>query len=266
MDSNTHSGSRPDWLAALTADLDGLAAEDLDRLPDTVRADRVMVLRGLADRIEGQWLKELAGVDARGAAGAEQGLQAGSTASWLRAPAADGGRGGRQCRADRPGPVRWPPDRRPPRRWSTGELSPAHAQVLAHGTQDLPDHLTAEAEPVLVAAARRLDPPRLRRVVAHLCCGRRPRGRRRPGRTPPPAPGAVAGHHLGGHGRGGRAAGGRGRPDPAGRPGAAGPPGRRRTTPAPVANDGLMPWSSWPAATWKPASCPNRVGSGPSCW
>ena len=84
MDSNTHSGSRPDWLAALTADLDGLAAEDLDRLPDTVRADRVMVLRGLADRIEGQWLKELAGVDAHGAAGAEQGLQAGSTASWLR--------------------------------------------------------------------------------------------------------------------------------------------------------------------------------------
>ncbi len=40
--------------------------------------------------------------------------------------------------------------------------------MLAHGTQELPDHLAAEAEPVLVAAARRLDPPRLRRVVAHL--------------------------------------------------------------------------------------------------
>jgi Domain of unknown function (DUF222)/HNH endonuclease len=40
--------------------------------------------------------------------------------------------------------------------------------VLAHGTSDLPDHVAAEAEPVLVAAARRLDPPRLRRVVAHL--------------------------------------------------------------------------------------------------
>ena len=47
-------------------------------------------------------------------------------------------------------------------------MSPAHAQVLAAGTHDLPDHLAAEAEPVLVAAARRLDPPRLRRVVAQL--------------------------------------------------------------------------------------------------
>jgi Domain of unknown function (DUF222) len=36
------------------------------------------------DRLEGHWLKELAGVDARGAAGAEQGLQVGSTAAWLR--------------------------------------------------------------------------------------------------------------------------------------------------------------------------------------
>ena len=40
--------------------------------------------------------------------------------------------------------------------------------MLAHGTHDLPAHTIAEAEPVLVEAARRLDPPRLRRVVAHL--------------------------------------------------------------------------------------------------
>ena len=40
--------------------------------------------------------------------------------------------------------------------------------MLAHGTHDLPDHLAAEAEPVLLEAARRLDPPRLRRVIAHL--------------------------------------------------------------------------------------------------
>ena len=37
------------------------------------------------------------------------------------------------------------------------------------GTQDLPAHTAAEAEPVLVEAARRLDPLRLRRVVAQLC-------------------------------------------------------------------------------------------------
>jgi len=33
--------------------------------------------------------------------------------------------------------------------------------VLAAGTHDLPTQVTAEAEPVLVEAARRLDPPRL---------------------------------------------------------------------------------------------------------
>jgi hypothetical protein len=49
-----------------------------------------------------------------------------------------------------------------------GELSPAHASVLAHGTQDLPHHVTAEAEPVLLEAAGRLDPPRLRQALAHL--------------------------------------------------------------------------------------------------
>ena len=49
-----------------------------------------------------------------------------------------------------------------------GTISPAHAQVLAAGTHDLPDHLAAEAEPVLLEAARRLDPPRLRRAIAHL--------------------------------------------------------------------------------------------------
>ena len=38
----------------------------------------------LVDRLEGQWLKDLAGVDARGAAGADQGQEFGSTAGWLR--------------------------------------------------------------------------------------------------------------------------------------------------------------------------------------
>jgi hypothetical protein len=50
-----------------------------------------------------------------------------------------------------------------------GELSVAHARVLAHGTQELPEEVTVAAEPVLVEAAAGLDPPRLRRVIAHLC-------------------------------------------------------------------------------------------------
>jgi Domain of unknown function (DUF222)/HNH endonuclease len=51
---------------------------------------------------------------------------------------------------------------------TAGELSPGHAAVLAHGTQELADRVAVEAEPVLVEAARRLDPPRLRRVLGHL--------------------------------------------------------------------------------------------------
>ena len=36
------------------------------------------------DRLEGHWLRQLAAVDGRGAAGADQGQRVGSTAAWLR--------------------------------------------------------------------------------------------------------------------------------------------------------------------------------------
>jgi hypothetical protein len=55
MDPNTSSpeptGSQDD-LAALTALLDALAAQDRRRLPQAVRAQRVQVLWRLADRLE----------------------------------------------------------------------------------------------------------------------------------------------------------------------------------------------------------------------
>ncbi|MDF2745509.1 MAG: hypothetical protein K0S88_6889, partial [Actinomycetia bacterium] len=84
MNSNTCSDRLPEGLRALAADIDELATQDLTGLPDGVRAERVLALRRLVDRLEGQWLGELAGVDACGAAGADQGIPAPSTASWLR--------------------------------------------------------------------------------------------------------------------------------------------------------------------------------------
>src|SRR5918993_4856478 len=92
MDSNTNSPQssghqpvgQPDELAALTAAVEELAAQDLDRLDDAALAAQVLELRRLLDRLEGHWLHQLAAVDGRGAAGAEEGEQLGSTAAWLR--------------------------------------------------------------------------------------------------------------------------------------------------------------------------------------
>ena len=74
-------------MAALETAVEILAAEDRTSLPVGVRAERVLRLRRLADRLEGHWLHELAEVDARGAAGADHGTPAASTGSWLRNPA-----------------------------------------------------------------------------------------------------------------------------------------------------------------------------------
>ncbi|HWD48033.1 MAG TPA: hypothetical protein VHM23_30725, partial [Actinomycetota bacterium] len=68
-------------------------------------------LRRLLDRLEGHWLGDLAAIDSRGAAGADPGVPAASTASWLRhrlrlshAAAASGG----GCGRPRPGKA-WSP-------------------------------------------------------------------------------------------------------------------------------------------------------------
>src|SRR4249920_3533519 len=92
MDSNTHStgqsaqdpGGWLDELAVLAAAVDGLAAQELNGLSDAGLAGQVLGLRRLVDRLEGLWLQQLAAVDGRGAAGADQGQQVGSTAAWLR--------------------------------------------------------------------------------------------------------------------------------------------------------------------------------------
>src|ERR671910_1339689 len=117
MDSNTHStqppgpppGGPPPKLASLTAAVEELAAQDLDRLDDAALAAQVLELRRLLDRLEGHWLQQLAAVDGRGAAGAEAGQPAGSTAGWLRNRLHLRGRGRGQRRPDRPGPGPRPP-------------------------------------------------------------------------------------------------------------------------------------------------------------
>ena len=167
MDSNKCSDRVPMQLQALAADIDDLAAQDRDRLADTALAEEILALRRLVDRLEGQWLCDLATLDARGAAGADQGIQAASTASWLRNRLRMGANAASSCvrtaRVLFRGPLT-----QTAQALCDGELSVAHASTLAHGTHHLPTHTVAEAEPVLVDAARRLDPPRLPRLIAHL--------------------------------------------------------------------------------------------------
>jgi hypothetical protein len=167
MDSNWCSNELPEGLTGLAAAVDDLATQDLDGLTDAARAERILALRRLLDRQEGCWLRELAAVDARGAAGAEQGVQAASTAGWLRGRLRMGASAAsslvRTARALFRGPLT-----KTAEALCGGELSVAHASALAYGTSDLPTQTAVEAEPVLVAAAHRLDPPRLRRVLGHL--------------------------------------------------------------------------------------------------
>src|SRR5215213_7585597 len=127
MDSNTDSSRRSERFAALAAAINDLDREDLDRLTDTTVADDILALRPLVERLEGQWHKRLAVADARGAAGATEAV--------------------RTARALFRGPL---PET--DTALCAGELSVAHAEVLAAGAKDLPVHVAADAEPTLLQA------------------------------------------------------------------------------------------------------------------
>jgi Domain of unknown function (DUF222) len=160
MDSNTHSTPPPpaeppadaDGLAWLMAGAAKLAAEARERRSSSVLAAQAMQLRGVLDGLEGQWLQLLATMDAGGAAGADQGQDAASTAAWLRQrrrmslSAASGAV--RTARALFGGAL---PETAAA--LCAGELSPAHAKMIADGTHQLPDHVKLEADPVLLETA-----------------------------------------------------------------------------------------------------------------
>src|SRR6266545_2303561 len=152
-----------DWLGAAVANL---AAVDPAQEADLPLATGVLAARRLLDQAEGAWLRLLAAADTRGAGGAEQGLFA-PTAAWLRSqclmsPALATQRV-RTARALYRGPLPTVAAA-----LAAGDVSYQHAAALADATSDLPPAKVREADPVLVDAAVRLDPPRLRRVAEHL--------------------------------------------------------------------------------------------------
>ena len=192
MDSNTSSPTAdggparvPAGLERLAAQIAELAAQDPTGLPDALACQWVLGLRRLVDQLEGCWLRLLAHVDGVGAAGAEQGVVAPSTAGWLHActrmAAATAHQGVRTARALHRGPQ---PLGATAAALGAGEVSYRHAVAVADATRELPAVTVAQAEGVLVEAARRLDPPRVRRLGNHLRDvvdpqGSEERGRRR---------------------------------------------------------------------------------------
>jgi hypothetical protein len=261
MDSNTHSNHSAGGFRVVVAELDQLAAHDPDRLTAAARAARVLVLRRLADRLEGHWLSELADLDAGGAAGAEEGIQAPSTAGWLRARLRLGAGAAssavRTARAVFRGPLS-----ATAKALIDGELSVAHAAVWASGPRSCP----------LTPLSRR-NRCWWRRLVGWIrpgygghhpsAVGRRPEGEqdraeRRHGRRglwlAPTWEGMVAVDGLL-EAEPARPCWLPWNPWPA-RPA---PP-----TPVAAASGGPMPWRSWPVGLWRGAGCPRLVGCVPS--
>jgi Domain of unknown function (DUF222) len=260
MESNTHSMEWSGGSGLLAAAVDQLTAED----PDAEAAQRVLVLHGLIERLEGVWLRDLAGVDGRGAAGTDHGTPVESTAAWLRNRTrmghTDAHHRVRVARALHRGPLAGTAQA-----LADGDISYPHAAALIRATQHLPSQTVAQAEPVLLEAARRLDPPRLRKVVGHLGEVADPQAadqqalRRHDRRglwVAPTFDGMVTGM-------------GCWTPKPA-RP--CSPPwnpscgpARRRTT---AVGRSAAPTRSpnWPAASSKPAGCRRPVGCAPRSW
>lgn len=153
-----------EWAAAVAAGqgaVDRLSATDLGRVPHETLAETVVALRRLADRIDAEWMRWVREFDRRGAAAEEGAL---STAAWLRerchlqhGTAADRVR---VARALERLPVTGAA-------FAAGDLSYAHARVLAGAPTPSTRAQYAEIEPVLVQAASQRTPREVQGLVDH---------------------------------------------------------------------------------------------------
>ena len=149
-------------MSGLGSAIDKLAVEDLDGVADATLGADVIELSRQMNRFEAQWLRRVTEVDRRGTWQAEGAL---SPTAWLRD----------RCRLT-PGAARervlvgrrladdldaaWAA-------FEDGEIGYGHVRHLAQATGDVDPSLVVEAEPILVDAARTLDPRGLTKVIAH---------------------------------------------------------------------------------------------------
>jgi hypothetical protein len=149
-------------MSGLGSAIDELAVEDLDGVTDAALSSDVVELRRQVDRLEAQWLRRVTALDRRGIWRAEGAL---SPTAWLRdrcrlAPGAARDRvvAGRRL-ADQLEGTRTA--------FEDGEIGYPHVRQIAHATGEVDAEMVAEAEPILVEAARTLDPRGLAKVIAH---------------------------------------------------------------------------------------------------
>jgi hypothetical protein len=150
----------PAGLSGLRSAAAALAAVDPASLPAAALDDTVVELRRIIDGLEGAWSRLVAVLDGSGA------LE-GGTGAWLRSacrlsPAAARSRVTLSRRLeDRPAVAS---------ALSAGEISVDHARLVTTALDELAavdQGLASDTEAPLVDAARRLDPVRLRREIAH---------------------------------------------------------------------------------------------------
>jgi Domain of unknown function (DUF222) len=148
-------------MSGLGSAIDELAAEDLDCTPTAALADDLVELARLEERIHAEWMRRLAVFDARRGSDDDDVL---STQCWVR----------RQCRLT-PGAAR---ERLSVARrlrelpatataFAAGEIGYGHVRLLSAAAGAVDGAVWAESEPILVDAARSLDPSGLRKAIAH---------------------------------------------------------------------------------------------------
>jgi Domain of unknown function (DUF222) len=148
-------------MSGLGSAIDELAAEDLDCTPTTALADDLVELARLEERLHAEWMRRLAVFDARRGSDDDDVL---STQCWVR----------RQCRLT-PGAAR---ERVSVARrlgelpataaaFGAGEIGYGHVRQLSAAAGEVIPGVWAKSEPILVDAARNLDPRGLSKVIAH---------------------------------------------------------------------------------------------------
>ncbi len=160
-------GERGNWTSGeifgeINSLLDRLSAEDLTLVPSEAMADDQLTLRRIGSRVEAEFLRRLRRFDSGQGYANTLAL---SAKAWLRwkcnltpEAASDQVEVARQL------------DSLPQtaKAFAEGDISYRHVALIAHTAKELGDKMEAEAEEILVTAARELDPKRLKMACLQL--------------------------------------------------------------------------------------------------